>query len=79
MEVNKKCPICKKEIENLQDQYCKNHVRAKKELRKGYESWLKAYGTLSWDDYLNKILKLEGLVGDFVREIAQHEFYFSSE
>ena len=78
MKASKQCPICKKDIENLQEKYCKNHSKAKKELKKGYEAWLKAYSSLSWDDYLQKILNLESLVGDFVREIAQHEFYFSS-
>ena len=78
MKANKQCPICKKNIEKLQEQYCKNHTIAKNELKKGYEAWLKAYGTLSWDDYLQNILNLEGLVGDYVSEIAQHEFYFSS-
>ena len=78
MKTSKQCPICKKDMENLHEQYCMNHSKAKKELEKGYEAWLKAYGSLSWDDYLQKILDLEGLVGDFVREITQHEFYFSS-
>ncbi len=79
MKANKQCPICKKDIKNLQSQYCKNHSKAKEELKKGYEAWLKAYGSFSWDDFLQKILDLEGLAGDFVREIAQHEFYFSNE
>ena len=78
MKTSKQCPICKKDMENLHEQYCMNHSKAKNELKKGYEAWLKAYGSLSWDDYLQKILNLEGLVGDFVKEIAQHEFYFSS-
>lgn len=79
MKASKKCPLCKKEIEKAQEPYCRNHSKAKKELKKGYEAWLKAYGSLSWDDYLQKILDLEGIVGDYVKEIAQHEFYFSSE
>ena len=70
------CPICKKSKENSKDSYCKNHNSAKKQLKKGYESWLKAYGSLSWDEFLKQLLKLESLVGAFVKEIVEYEFYF---
>ena len=70
------CPICKRSKENSQDKYCKNHNKAKEILKQGYESWLKAYGTISWDKFLKKLLDLEGLVGSFIKEIVEYEFYF---
>lgn len=70
------CPICKKNKENSQEKYCKNHNAAKKLLKPGYESWLKAYGSVSWDEFLKRLLDLEGLVGDFIKEIVEYEFYF---
>jgi len=70
------CPICKKTKENTVDKYCKNHNIAKNMLKKGYESWLRAYGSISWDDYLRNLLELEGLVGEFIKEIVEYEFYF---
>jgi len=70
------CPICKKNRENSQEKYCKNHNKAKKLLKPGYESWLKAYGTISWDEFLKQVVALEGLVGDFIKEVVEYEFYF---
>jgi hypothetical protein len=70
------CPICKRIKNDSQNKYCKNHNEAKKLLKQGYESWLKAYGSLSWDQFLKKLLDLEGLVGDFIKEIVEYEFYF---
>ena len=70
------CPICKKTKENSVDKYCKNHNIAKGLLKQGYESWLNAYGSISWDDYLKNLLELEGLVGDYIKEIVEYEFYF---
>ncbi len=70
------CPICKKKKENSKEAYCKNHNSAKKVLKQGYESWLRAYGSISYDEFLKKLLKLEGIVGDFIKEIVEYEFYF---
>ena len=71
-----KCPICKKNKENPQSKYCKNHNKAKKVLKQGYESWLKAYGSISWEEFLKRLLDLGNLVGDYVKEISEYEFYF---
>ena len=70
------CPICKNKKESSLKQYCKDHNNAKVKLKNGYELWLKAYGSISWDDFLQNLQKLEGLVGNFVREVAEYEFYF---
>lgn len=70
------CPICRTRKESSQKKYCKNHNKAEIKLKKGYELWLKAYGSISWDDYLQRLQKLEGLVGDLVHEVAEYEFYF---
>ena len=71
------CPICKLNRENSQTIYCKIHNKAKNMLKDSYESWLKAYVSLSWDDFLQKLLSLDTLVGDLVREIVEFEFYFN--
>ncbi len=71
-----KCPICRKNKENSQTKYCKNHNTAKKMIKQGYELWLKAYGLISWDEFLKRLMDLEGLIGDYIKEIVEYEFYF---
>ena len=73
---NLKCPICKRDKELFQQKYCAIHNEAKEKLQKGYESWLKAYNVLSWDDYLQQLLSLEGEVGNLIRDVAEYELYF---
>ena len=75
---SKECPICKKTKEDSKEKYCKNHNSAKTLLKQGYETWLKAYGLLSWDEFLKKLMSIDLLVGDFIKEIVEYEFYFKS-
>ncbi len=70
------CPICKVDKKNLNDRYCKFHLQAKDRLQQGYESWLKAYSILSWEDYLKQLLDLGDQVGDLIRDVIEYEFYF---
>jgi len=74
-----KCPICKSKKEFTHSKYCLNHNEAKEKLQKGYESWLKAYNVLSWDDYLQQLLSLEGKVGRLIRDVAEYELYFRQD
>ncbi|NHK33085.1 MAG: hypothetical protein FK730_17180 [Asgard group archaeon] len=73
---NALCPICKADKKTQNDKYCKIHLQAKDTLQRGYESWLKAYGILPWDDYLKQLLNLGDLVGDLIRDVIEYEFYF---
>jgi len=76
---NMRCPICKINKDNQSDMYCNRHVLAKGELQNGYESWLKAYNSLAWEDYLKQLLELEDLVGILIRDVVEFEFYFKQE
>ncbi len=73
---NLKCPICKRDKEIVHQKYCSTHNEAKEKLQNGYESWLKAYNILSWDDFLQQLLSLEGEVGSLIRDVAEYELYF---
>jgi hypothetical protein len=70
------CKICKLKREYSQTIYCKIHNKGKSMLKDSYELWLKAYGTLSWEIFLQKLLSLEDLVGDIIREVIEFEVYF---
>ncbi|MFW9851695.1 MAG: hypothetical protein ACFFDS_02000 [Candidatus Thorarchaeota archaeon] len=73
---NLKCPICKRDKKLPQQKYCVTHNEAKEKLQNGYESWLKAYNILSWEDYLQQLLSLEGGVGNLIRDVVEYELYF---
>ncbi|MHA2357150.1 MAG: hypothetical protein ACXABK_00065 [Candidatus Heimdallarchaeaceae archaeon] len=70
------CPICKITKDDRSDIYCNSHVKAKQHLQKGYESWLKAYSLLAWEDFLKQLLDLGDLVGALIRDVVEFEFYF---
>ena len=73
---NQLCPICKAKKQATREKYCNNHNSAKIKLQRGYESWLKAYGVLSWDDFLQKLLNLTDIVGTLIKDVAEYEMYF---
>ncbi|MHA1400778.1 MAG: hypothetical protein ACTSQE_10570 [Candidatus Heimdallarchaeaceae archaeon] len=69
------CPICKKN-KTTEYPYCNEHMQAKQALKMGYEHWLKAYGVLSWEDYLKRLLELGDQVGKDVQAVAEYERFF---
>ncbi|MHA1868854.1 MAG: hypothetical protein ACTSXD_12500 [Candidatus Heimdallarchaeaceae archaeon] len=71
----KYCPICKKE-KSGKDTLCEIHEKAKKSLLEGYELWLRAYGTLSWEAYLKELSILDESVGKTVKEVIDYERFF---
>ena len=73
------CPICKTDKKNSNDKYCTNHLQARDKLQSGYETWLKAYSILSWEDYLKQLLDLGDQVGSLIRDVVEHEFYFKDD
>ena len=64
------CLVCGKETEQATADLCLGHTRALDSVKKAYEVWAKAYGTLSQDDFLKHIAKLQG-TGKNAREIAE--------
>jgi len=77
MKANKQlCPICRTKKKDVSEKYCNNHNTAKVKLQSGYESWLKAYGVLSWDDFLQRLLNLTDIVGALIKEVVEYELYF---
>ena len=63
-----KCKVCCKEIME-KDEYCELHAKAYGNIIKKYDVWKKALN-ISWNDYLNEILK-NPLTGISAKEVAQ--------
>ncbi|NHI83370.1 MAG: hypothetical protein EAX81_03610 [Candidatus Thorarchaeota archaeon] len=63
------CIICGRPIQE-EHRFCRYHQNAYEELRKMFDRWEKAYGSMQWHDYLEGVLKAEG-TGIWVAEVIE--------
>ncbi|MDD1776589.1 MAG: hypothetical protein LUQ65_00345 [Candidatus Helarchaeota archaeon] len=63
------CIICNKEIPS--GDYCKYHQEAYQNLKENYNEWLEAFGELTFDEYLQKLLANPD-TGLWVKEVAEN-------
>ena len=68
---DKPCMICGMEsVENEENiMLCRNHYEALLNLKEAYGTWVKAFGTLDFHEYLRKVSRLS-ISGKWVREVA---------
>ena len=66
-----KCILCQEEAEAPDAQYCYSHNRALEGMRKAYGFWKNAYGDLSVEEFLNRVIELPGS-GLKTRQIAEY-------
>jgi hypothetical protein len=69
---NKKCATCYREVVAKDKKFCIYHSQAYDSLKKQYDAWVKAYGGISWDDYLKKLLSMEQ-TGSWVKDVINLE------
>jgi hypothetical protein len=69
---NKKCAACYREVVAKDKKFCIYHSQAYVSLKKQYDAWVKAYGGISWDDYLKKLLTLDQ-TGSWVKDVINLE------
>lgn len=64
--------VCQACGRKAQDRYCSYHEKALQNLRAHHDSWMRAYGDISWEKFLEK---LEGMqeTGDWVKEVIRAE------
>jgi hypothetical protein len=63
------CLICSR---TTSGNYCEYHSRSFHKLVSGYESWKRALGEMSWEDYLRKLLELQE-TGSSIKDIIEKE------
>ncbi len=64
---NVKCKLCSREaVSDL----CRYREGAKRRVDAGYRTWVKAYGEIEWEDYLDKVKRNEQ-TGQWAKEIAE--------
>ncbi len=62
-----KCAICGKPG---QESLCQRHAGAKKRLEAAFPQWTKAYGGISWEDYLDNVIR-NVQTGPWAKEVAE--------
>ncbi len=62
-----KCTVCGREGPgNL----CRMHAGAKEKLEAAYPLWVKAYGEISWEHYLDNVIR-NVQTGPWAKEVAE--------
>lgn len=64
-----KCAACSRDARK---KYCKYHLQALEQLKSHYDRWVEAYGGISWQDYLQKLSKMQE-TGFWVKEVIEQE------
>ena len=65
-----KCELCER-FSASGGKYCMLHETASIHVKEGFKEWQKAFGNISWERYLERILGLKE-TGDSAKEIARH-------
>lgn len=64
------CQVCNRNAESKD--FCKYHLLADQVLNKNYDNWCYAYGKLTWNQYLKKLLEANE-IGLWVKEVVKYE------
>jgi hypothetical protein len=64
--MDKKCSACMRKVSK--NKYCQYHARVFDNLKEHYNTWIEAYGSISWNDYLNQLLQMNE-TGIWVKDV----------
>jgi hypothetical protein len=64
--MEKKCFACARKAST--NKYCFYHAQAFDNLKEHYKIWVHAYDTISWNDFLNKLLQMNE-TGSWVKDV----------
>jgi|HubBroStandDraft_6_1064221.scaffolds.fasta_scaffold548594_3 hypothetical protein len=66
------CRLCKREAP-ASSSLCDYHLTAKSNVETGYEQWNRAFGGITWKEYLQR-LQQSAETGQWAREVAELMF-----
>ena len=66
-----KCAACHRMV-ILDGKYCLHHKQALDSFNDHYKAWVGAYGSISWQEFLVKLLKMKE-TGSWVKEVIETE------
>ena len=56
----------------MKARYCIYHERAYSQVKYAYEKWQNAFGNMTWERYLERILELKE-TGEWAKQVARHQ------
>jgi hypothetical protein len=62
-----KCLLCNRDATTS---LCEYHQEAEKRLRDGYRTWVRAYGSIEWNVYLDRVI-MNDQTGLWAKEVAK--------
>jgi hypothetical protein len=62
-----KCELCEKETKS---ELCRYHAEAKKQVVGAYRSWREAYGSVGWNEYLERLAE-NPETGQWAKDVAR--------
>ncbi len=65
-----KCRACNRKAESKD--LCKRHLLAEDLLKRNYNAWCRAYGKLTWREYLERLLKARE-TGSWIKDLLKLE------
>jgi hypothetical protein len=63
-----KCPVCGREASK---DMCPHHSAAKEKIEAAYPLWVKAYGRIEWEEFLDSV-KRNVQTGRWAKETAEY-------
>jgi len=61
------CQLCERVAIRNEPELCQYHDLAYKNIQSNYEKWIRAYGKLSWSEYV-EMLRESSEAGDWIKE-----------
>lgn len=62
-----KCLLCSREATT---EMCRYHQAAKEKLELTYSLWMRAYGSIGWKEYLDRVIT-NAQTGQWAKEVAE--------
>jgi hypothetical protein len=63
------CRICGEAVSTVDSSYCRQHDTVRNDLKVAFQSWKRAYGTITVENFLMRIIALPH-TGDSARQVA---------
>jgi hypothetical protein len=69
--MQKDCCACSRKVSTTK-RYCSYHSQALDHIKEHYMKWVHAYGLVSWNDFLNRLLNMNE-TGSWIKEVISVE------
>jgi len=65
------CAACDRKVME-ENKYCSRHLQAFESINNHYKSWMSAYGTITIEDFMNRLFRMNE-TGSWIKEVIAVE------